>query len=82
MNEPLLAELWDEYLFVFGQLKSLGGDVLIAGTTPHQPACLVLYLVGLTMSKRSVTVSIEQGRHKFLVRENVKSAEIYRRLHA
>ena len=34
MNEPFLAERWNEYLDVFGQLKSLGGDVQSEGSTP------------------------------------------------
>ena len=49
---------------------------------PHQSVGLVLYLVALTRSDRSVSVSIEQRIIiKFLVRENVKSAEIYHRPH-
>ena len=39
MNEPFLAELWDGYLYVLGQLKSLGGDVLSEGTTPAGLSC-------------------------------------------
>ena len=50
---------------------------------PHQSVGLVLYLVALTMSERSVHDSFEQRIIiKFLARENVKSAEIYHRLHA
>lgn len=49
----------------------------------HQPACPVLKLVSLTKSERSVPVSVEQLIIiKFLVCENVKPTEIYRRLHA
>ena len=50
---------------------------------PHQPTCLVLYLAALTMSERSAPFSIEQRIiRRFLVRENVKPAEICPRLHA
>ena len=81
MNEHILAELWDGYFYVFGQLKSFGGMSRVR--EPHQPACLVLYLVGLTMSERSGQVPIEHRIIiKFLVCENVEPAEIYRRLHA
>ena len=46
----------------------------------HQPTCLVLYLVALTMSEH---VSIEQRIIiKFLVHKNVEPAEIYCNLHA
>lgn len=34
MNERLLAERLDGYLYVFGQLKSLDGDNWNKGTTP------------------------------------------------
>lgn len=50
---------------------------------PDQPGCPVLRLVVLTMSEKSVPVSIEQHIIiKFLIRKSMKSAEIYRRLHA
>ena len=39
MNEPLLAQLWDWYLYVFGQLTSLGGDVQSEGSTPAYLSC-------------------------------------------
>ena len=49
----------------------------------HHQVGFVLYLVARTMIERSVPVSIEQRIIiKFLDRENVKPAEIYRRLHA
>ena len=39
MNEPLLAELWEGYLYVFSQFKLLGGDVKSDGTSPAGLSC-------------------------------------------
>ena len=39
MNESLLAEVWDGYQYVFGQLESLGGDVQSERTTPAGLSC-------------------------------------------